>query len=155
MVEMLMAAFILAVGILGLTMLQSLSIKSATGSRGLSSAVLLAERVMDQLEANGRNSRLYAQNFTVPTTAAAFTAPVAPATFNFYGRPAVGDPIDPTPYFTVNVVANPWNGVIAPAPDASFGGVAVMTVTVVWNEDAAAPARQVVLSRRVAYATAI
>jgi prepilin-type N-terminal cleavage/methylation domain-containing protein len=161
MVEMLMAAFILAVGILGLTMLQTLSIKTASGSRGLSTAVLLAERVLDQIEADGRNSRLYAQNAMVPTTTAEFTAPIPARTFNYFGRPAVGDPIDTTPYFNVNVAAvtaaaGGTPGVIAPpVANPRFGGVAVMTVTVAWNEDPAAPARQVVLSRRVAYATAI
>lgn len=161
MVEMLMAAFILAVGILGLTMLQTFSIRTASGSRGLSTAVLLAERVLDQIDADGRNSRLFAQSATVPTTTAEFTAPIPARTFNYLGRPAVGDPIDATPYFTVNVAAvtdatTGTPGVVdPPAANPRFGGVAVMTVTVLWNENPAAPNRQVVLSRRVAYATTI
>lgn len=161
MVEMLMTAFILAVGILGLTMLQTLSVRSSTGARGLSTAVLLAERTMDEITANGRNSLLYAHSTPAVTPSAdltdVFTAATPDRTFNFYGRPSVGDPIDQTPFFTVSVQAvtdpglNP--GTIAAIP--GFGGVADMTVTVQWSEVAGAPARQVVLSRRVAYATAI
>jgi len=39
MVEMLMAAFILAVGILGLTILQTMAIRSNTGSGAMTTAV--------------------------------------------------------------------------------------------------------------------
>ena len=54
MIEMLMAAFILAIGILGLTMLQVMSMRAASGSRNLSTAVQVAERIMDQIEMEGR-----------------------------------------------------------------------------------------------------
>lgn len=54
MIEMLMAAFILAIGILGLTMLQVMSLRAASGSRNLSTAVQVAERIMDQIEMEGR-----------------------------------------------------------------------------------------------------
>ena len=54
MIEMLMAAFILAIGILGLTLLQSMSLRSAGGSKNVTVAVRLAEQVMDQVEQEGR-----------------------------------------------------------------------------------------------------
>jgi len=166
MVEMLMAAFILAIGILGLAALQTMSIRSATGSRGLTTAVLVAEQVLDQIEANGRNTLLYARNEpqTIPTavlTSVFLAAPVAPPaapnlTYNFAGRPSVGDPIDNAAFFRVYIapgrdpLADP--GVVAPV--TGLGGIANMVVTVQWVEDGTGVARQVVLSRRVAYATA-
>ncbi len=58
MVEMLMAAFILAIGILGLSMLQTMSLKASRGSQSLNSAVQVADRVMDQIELEGRLSWL-------------------------------------------------------------------------------------------------
>jgi len=58
MIEMLMTAFVLAVGILGLTMLQAMSLKASRGSRSLSAAILVAEQVMDQAEMEGRLSWL-------------------------------------------------------------------------------------------------
>lgn len=158
MVELLMTAFILAIGLLGLTALQSLSLRSAAGSRGLSTAVLIGERAMDQILSNGRESLAYARSVPAVTPPAAltavFTAPVADRTFNFAGRPSVGDPQDTTPFFTLSVQSQPAAaGAVAAIP--RFGGVSNMVVTVRWQEDSAAPARQVVISRRVAYATAI
>ncbi|MFZ1613786.1 MAG: prepilin-type cleavage/methylation domain-containing protein [Holophaga sp.] len=67
MVEMLMTAFVLAIGILGLTMLQTMSLKASRGSKSLSTAVLVAEQIMDQAEMEGRLSWL---NITDPYSAA-------------------------------------------------------------------------------------
>jgi hypothetical protein len=58
MVEMLMTALILAVGILGLTMLQAMSLQSSRGGRSLTAAVQIADRIMDQIEMEGRLSWL-------------------------------------------------------------------------------------------------
>ncbi len=54
MVELLMAAFVLAIGILGITMLQVMSLRTARGSQSLTTAVQVANRVMDQVELEGR-----------------------------------------------------------------------------------------------------
>ncbi|MBP1628586.1 MAG: hypothetical protein H6Q00_3061 [Holophagaceae bacterium] len=63
LVEMLMAAFIMAIGLLGLTMLQVMSIRGAQGGKSLSIAVGLAEQVMDKVEVEGRATYLNT-NFT-------------------------------------------------------------------------------------------
>ena len=47
MIEMLMTAFILAVGILGLTMLLVMSLKGSRGGRSLTTAVLVGDNVME------------------------------------------------------------------------------------------------------------
>lgn len=167
MIEMLMAAFILAIGILGLTALQTMSVKAATGSRGLNTAVLVAERVMDEIEANGRNCLLYVQSAVPgdPVTAHlsdVFTSPsrVPPAapnrTYNFAGRINAADPVDPNPYFSLYIQPDITVGAAHPgvvAPVAGLGGIANMTVVVQWTETAGAAPRQVALSRRVSYAT--
>jgi len=54
MVEMLMSAFILAIGILGLAMLQAMSLRASRGGKSLHTAVQLADGVMDQIEMEGR-----------------------------------------------------------------------------------------------------
>lgn len=54
LVELLVTAFILGVGILGLSLLQVMSIKASRGGRSLSTASLVAEKVMDQVELEGR-----------------------------------------------------------------------------------------------------
>lgn len=71
MVEMLMAAFIMAVGILGLSALQVMALKSTRGSRSLSTAILVAEQILDRAELEGRLSwlNLTDRNATNPTLA--------------------------------------------------------------------------------------
>ena len=54
MIEMLMAAFILAIGLLGLAMLQAMALRATRGGRNLGVAVKLAEHVMDAVELEGR-----------------------------------------------------------------------------------------------------
>lgn len=68
MVEMLMAAFILAVGLLGLATLQIMSLRATRGGQSLTVAVQMAERVMDQIEQEGRQSWLAItdSDYTVP-----------------------------------------------------------------------------------------
>lgn len=58
MVEMLMTAFILAVGLLGLCMLQTMSLRASQGGTNLSTAVHVANAVMEQVELEGRMSWL-------------------------------------------------------------------------------------------------
>lgn len=65
LVEMLMTAFILAVGILGLTMLQVMSMKASRGGRSLTTAVLVGEQLMDRVEMQGRLSYLNRTDTTV------------------------------------------------------------------------------------------
>jgi prepilin-type N-terminal cleavage/methylation domain-containing protein len=54
MVEMLMAAFILSIGILGIAMLQTMSLKASRGSQSLTTALHIADRIMDEVELEGR-----------------------------------------------------------------------------------------------------
>ncbi|MEI6593017.1 MAG: prepilin-type N-terminal cleavage/methylation domain-containing protein [Holophagaceae bacterium] len=71
MVEMLMAAFIMAVGILGLSALQVMALKATRGSRSLSTAILVAEQILDRAELEGRLSwlNLTDRNASNPTLA--------------------------------------------------------------------------------------
>jgi prepilin-type N-terminal cleavage/methylation domain-containing protein len=62
MVEMLMTAFILAIGLLGLCMLQTMSLRASRGSRSLTTAVQVAGAVLDQVEMEGRLSWLNLTN---------------------------------------------------------------------------------------------
>ncbi|WP_005037361.1 prepilin-type N-terminal cleavage/methylation domain-containing protein [Holophaga foetida] len=70
MVEMLMAAFILAIGLLGLAMLQTMSLRASRGGKSLHTAVQVAERVMDQIEMEGRLGWLNItdSNYSTPGT---------------------------------------------------------------------------------------
>lgn len=163
MVELLIAAFILAVGILGLSMLQLLSMQANRGSRSMSTAVQVADQMLDQVEMEGRLSWLN-------VTASQYTSPPALPPLQFINaadpvvqtytvrgkRPDVSatDIADVQPYFTATLVrAEPAVATTA----AAGGGQAVhdFTVTVEFQESmqvngTATPVkRTVVLSRRV------
>ena len=71
LVELLVAAFILAIGILGLAMLQTMALRANRNSINMVTAARLAARVMDQAELEGRLSWLNItdSNRTRPTLA--------------------------------------------------------------------------------------
>jgi type IV pilus assembly protein PilV len=148
MVEMLMAAFILAIGLLGLAMLQAMSLRSTTGSKSVTSGILVAERVLDQAQALGRNSLLCSRTgSTVPT--------LSP---NYFGASV------PTQYYdyngTYNAASSYYTVTITPADVVAavsgVGGIKLLTVTVSWNEvgngTGGVISRNVTLSRRIPYA---
>jgi prepilin-type N-terminal cleavage/methylation domain-containing protein len=74
LVELLMASFILAIGILGLTMLQLMAMRSNAGSRSMTTAVMIGEGVLESIQAEGRQRMLFHQ-----------VGGVAPATTYFGG----------------------------------------------------------------------
>jgi prepilin-type N-terminal cleavage/methylation domain-containing protein len=106
MVEMLMSAFILAVGLLGLAMLQTLSVRVATGTHNLELAIQLAEQVMDQVELEGRQTYLNA-NFTDPPGAAL-------GTLAYINQAAVDQ------YFKLSPPGGSSPGALIPATNASY-----------------------------------
>jgi hypothetical protein len=164
MVEMLMTAFILAVGIMGLTLLQVMSLRGARGGRSLSTAVQVGEMVMDQIEMEGRLSwlNITASKFAAPAAlttlryvnqvpAALPTATSAPfATFTIKGEvPLAGaaDPIDSTPFYNVAIGQTNNTGLAATGVSSDF-------VVQVQFSDQADPAgakiyRYVTITRRI------
>jgi prepilin-type N-terminal cleavage/methylation domain-containing protein len=58
LIELLLAATILAVGLLGLAMLQAMSLRASRGSANAVTAALLAGQIMDRAELEGRLSWL-------------------------------------------------------------------------------------------------
>jgi prepilin-type N-terminal cleavage/methylation domain-containing protein len=156
MVEMLLTAFILAIGIMGLTMLQVMSLKGARGGKSLGTAVQVGESVMDQIESEGRLTWLNVTSPTFNPTALANlqfvnqAASPAPMPYTIKGKvPLAGapDPVDSTTYFTVN-----WT-----KTDVSVGAIGTMSnfAVVVNFSDTTNPVtglpinRQVVLTRSI------
>jgi len=158
MVEMLMTAFILAVGIMGLTLLQVMSLKGARGGRSLSTAVQVGDAVMDRIEMEGRLSWLnqtgalkvpgslpnlqFVNKLTLTT----------PLTFNLKGQvpiPASTDPTEKTPYYSVGMTRTPVSGLVT-------GQISDFTVVVTFADTtdptSNAPInRTVTLTRRVVH----
>lgn len=151
LVELLVTAFIMGVGLLGLAMLQTLSLRQNTGSRSLSTAILIAEGILDDAQARGRAARLFSQQGTaIPAGLLTPFNGAADIECNFAGR-RLPDAQDGTAFFNVNVVPT-----VVAAPVAQVGGLVDLAVTVTWAEGADADGtprqRQVVLNRRISYA---
>jgi len=120
MIEMLMTAFVMAIGLLGLAMLQTMSLRASRGSRSLSTAVRVASGVLDSVGVEGRLSWLNAtdSNAAAPSladlpllryvTLAAGDKRVEQ--YNSMGSPvdaASADPLVKTPFYTVTITQVP------------------------------------------------
>lgn len=155
MVELLIAAAILAVGILGLTMLQTFALSSGGGSANQMVAIQVAEQVLDQVENVGRNSVFCTHNnFTVPAPAPNYWG--GPITQTFTNAGTAGAPAFYTAVITPITAAGAANpGVVNPIQ--GIGGVAQVKVVVSWSEQlkatGALSTRSVTLYRRIGYAT--
>jgi prepilin-type N-terminal cleavage/methylation domain-containing protein len=160
MIEMLMAAFILAIGLLGLAMLQTMSLRASSGSKNLTMAVQLAEQMMDQVELEGR---LTYNNATVESSYVG-TPPVLTG-LQYYNQAAVIKyfNIDPS---TGNVVAAaaPTTGGATPTfrlalAQAVTAGVGLSDVIIIvafidgYNQATGLPInRTVTITRRILHA---
>ena len=158
LVELLLAAFIMAVGLLGLAALETASLKSNNRSRGYNTAVLVAGHVLDAAEIEGRQSSM----------ALVFGAAAPAYTPNYFGAAAVNeqftyrgrhldatavDPVDKTAFFTAKTTAVTPAGVTSPA---ASGSISVVT-TVVTFQEASYPGgptvtRTVTLTRNISHA---
>lgn len=131
-IEMLMTAFILSVGILGLSMLQVMSLKVSRGGRSLTSAVQVADHVLDQVEMEGRLTwlDLTDSQYTIPSTFTTlrYVRQAAPVldTFDING----GIPAAPAAVF-YNVSTQRTD---LPQPNAVTGQVHDFTVTVTFSD---------------------
>ena len=140
MVEMLMAALILSIGILGVSLMQVMALKAARGSQSLITAAAVGERVLDQVEMEGRLTWLNTTNsdnltHTLPTglqyLAANETYPYT-QTFNIKGLTPVStstDPRDVNPFFTVKTSVG-----AATTAAGGVGATSLVTVVVTFQD---------------------
>lgn len=161
MIEMLMAAFILAIGILGLSMLQVMSMRASRGSRSLSTAVQVAEQMLDQVESEGRLSWLNIidtiQGSPAPLPPLQYVNQAGPVvrTFTIKGRTpdvAATDPADNLPFFTATLTRSA--AAVATGPAQSIHDFSVNVTfadTVQAGNSATVIQRNVVLRRRIVH----
>lgn len=136
LVELLVAAFIMAVGLLGLAALETVALKSNTRSRGYNTSVLVASQVLDAAEAQARQT-LQTQTYggTVTTTTYPnnyFGAAPVVEQFTYRGTHLdanSANPVDKTAYFTATTTsanAGSYTGAV--------GTLAVVTTVVTFQE---------------------
>jgi hypothetical protein len=145
MVEMLVAAFILAIGILGIVMLQAMSLRAARGSSNMGTAARIAGQIVDQAELEGRLSRLNITDANHPNPklgdlsnlkyiSEADDQDLPPEEFNIKGG-AVDTSSDDlaisTPFFTV---VTKRKGVTLPTGSTGVGRMSDFQVTVTFND---------------------
>jgi Tfp pilus assembly protein PilV len=152
MIELLIAAFVMAIGILGLTMLQTYALVSGGGSQNQTVAIQVAEQVMEQAENVGRNSIYCAHNgFTVPTPTLNFWAGTVTQTFSNTGV------LNGTPTMFTATATPTTAGTGLVTPVSQIGGVCLLQVVVTWSEALNSTGgkiqRSVTLNRRIQYAT--
>ncbi len=157
LVEMLLTAFILAVGIMGLTLLQVMAMKGARGGSSLSTAIQVGEDVLDRIELEGRLSWLNISGTQLTTPGQLNnlqyvnkTAIDPPLVFTIKGQAPEADAqnaVDATAFYAVTMTRGNDSA-------ASVGMVSDFTVTVSFS-DVVNPAnnqpiiRNVRLSRRI------
>ena len=159
MIEMLITAFILAVGLLGLALFQTMTLRVSRGNRNVNTAVMVAEQIVDQAEMEGRLSWLNVTDsaFTNGSLASLtnikylnLTAPLTEA-FNSQGGPVNAASADPA----VNIQRFTATTSLVPATAAVVGNVTTVAVTVSFQETPTGTqtpiTRYVYLSRRIVH----
>lgn len=148
MIELLVAAFILGIGLLGLTALMAASLRMGTGGRQRDTAAYLANEVIERLAADGRRSALLRSNGQTTFTSsfllanavddasntyqALDTGGTVQSTFDLDGRPSAANPV-----FTVTWVRR-TRGATPVATSASMAAEVLVNVT--WTESSAGSA---------------
>lgn len=147
LVEMLVAAFIMAVGLLGLATLQMMSIRTAGVGTRLTAGVQLAERILECASAEATQSYLGAKSGVAPTASALYVPGVPIPPQYFHGDLAAGTNGDPDNVYTANVV-------VSNLGTFALGGMYQIDVAVQFNESVTGGTpltRTVRLSRQVTH----
>ena len=153
-VEMLVAAVILAVGILGVSLLQLMAMRASLGGRALASADQVAGRILDQVENEGRLTWLNVtttETLTPPTLAnLQYLNKAQPLTqyYDLNGNYLGTTQGSPTTFYTAVVTTTPVD-----SATGTMGGMVDCQVQVQWIErvttgNAAVP-RSLTLVRRI------
>lgn len=156
MVELLMSAAILSVGVLGLAMLQVMVIRTNAGSRSSTTAIKVGQWVADQIQNEGRNRLLYARNGQTPGASTFFSSNTAiPMYFDFDGKKQSVSTPNASTFFTVTITSSDLCTAVT-----SVGAVKQFRIDVVFV-DSVDPAnasktinRTFTFTRQVAYANA-
>lgn len=140
LIEFLMTAVILGIGLLGLAALTTTAMRSYGGSRTRDTAIALSGSVLDQLALDGRiSAQMRSSGGTVPATA--LVANAADGAANAYADPATtwttfdlqGQPSQAAPIFNITWVRRAAKG-LTPAA-SSLTAASEVVVNVQWSEE--------------------
>ena len=139
MIEMLMAAFIMAVGLLGLAMLLVMSVHSGAGGRLRTMGIAVGQSVLELVDTEGRQQRLFRTldpADAAPALSAYYstTTPVT-RTYNIYGtavNAASADPLERAAIYTATSTCSKD----ATGATATSGSVYTFRVVVTYTDSA-------------------
>lgn len=150
LIEFLVAAFVLAIGILGLTMLQAFSLRVTGQEVGNNRAALVAEGVLDEIQARARARNVQAQVESVVPNDTLFTGAASSRSYSQTGELL---PNDTGRFYTVAI-----RRTVLSAPAVPLPGLSRFEVEVTYTADVVGPpgapksiTRTVLLSRKVSH----
>jgi type II secretory pathway pseudopilin PulG len=158
MIEMLMVAVILGVGLLGVAAQQLIAIRAVGGSTNLNTAAIVANRLLDQIEEEARLTWLNQTSTTTVQTGLEppnlyYLANAVPFTLAAQPFDALGNPL---PAGTANP---PFSAVVSAVavgtPGATMGTMMDVSVTVQFTDAVTATqtvTRSLCVSRRIVHA---
>ena len=141
MVELLMAAFILAIGLLGLMALQTSVIKGGAVSELRTTGVALGQGILEAVEAEARQQRLHRAmdpGGPVPALSPCFAGTAVAGAYNLYGGPV--NPLSPDPRERVAIFSTSTLGTQLGTGAGAVSGSVFQFVTTVSYPDRPDPA---------------
>jgi prepilin-type N-terminal cleavage/methylation domain-containing protein len=133
MIEMLMAAFILSIGLLGLAALQVMVVKSGTVSKSRTTAIQVGQAILEAIDTEARQQRLFRTfdpgNASIPGLSTYFGGTAITGTYNIYGTPvnsSSSDPLEKATLFTTSTLGTQ----VATGASATSGKTYQFAVTV-------------------------
>lgn len=150
LIEFLVAAFVLAIGILGLTMLQAFSLRVTGQEVGNNRAALVAEGVLDEIQARARARNVQAQVESAVLDDALFTGTASSRSYSKTGELL---PNDTGRFYTVAIRRTALSAPAMPLPGLSRFEVEVSYLTDVVGAPGSPKSitRKVLLSRKVSH----
>jgi hypothetical protein len=137
MIEMLMAAFILSIGVLGLAALQVMVMKNSSVSKMRTTGIQVGQSILESVDTEARQQRLFRTQdlggASVPGLSSYFLGAPVNGTYNIYGTPvnaASTDPLEKVSLFTTVTT-----GVqVTPGASATTGSTWQFQVDVSYND---------------------
>lgn len=151
-----MAAFILAIGILGLAMLQMMVIRYNGGSRASTTAIKIGEQVAEQIQTEGRQRLLFVRNGQALATSSYFATNTT--VYQYFDGTGAKQNITSADANTIYTVAILKSDICTAV--ATVGGVKAFQITVAFSDvvdpkDSSKVIRKTLsFTRQVAYANA-
>lgn len=150
-VEFMVTAFVIAIGLLGLTMFQAISMRTGSGSRTVNTAVMIGEGILESIQSEGRQRLLFLR-YAGTQPATTYFKPTNDVVNQYYAFDGSLLPDATNAYYTVQITPSD----IVSTAGSTTGGTKLFTLKVSFTDvvtgGGTPHTRTVTLTRQVAYA---